>query len=117
MAESRLQALQVELAETRAELHRMRERASVGAPVVRKDLSLISLVPKWAGSETGIPLEVFISSIEGAARVGLWEDSDRLQVAILRLCDAAKQFCNGCLEVHAPGVTWQTFKYVFRHIS
>jgi hypothetical protein len=71
MAESRLQALQAELDETRAELQRMRERSSVGALVVHKDLSIISLVPKWSGSETGIPLEVFISSIEGASLVGL----------------------------------------------
>jgi hypothetical protein len=105
MAESRLQALQAELAEMRAELQRMRERTSVGAPVVHKDLSLISLVPKWSGSKTGIPLEEFISNIEGAARVGLWEDSDRLQVATLRLCDAAKQFYNGCLDLHASGAT------------
>ena len=115
MAESRLSALQTELAETKAELQRMRERASVGTPVVHKDLSLISLVPKWCGSDTGIPLEEFISSIEGAARVGLWEDTDQLQVAILRLSDTAKQFYNGCLELHAKDVTWQKFKEVFRH--
>lgn len=111
MAEARLQ---MELAETKAELQRLRDRVSVGAPAVHKDLSLISLVPKWSGSESGLPLEEFISSIEGAASVGLWEDSDRLQVAILRLSDAAKQFYNGSLELHSQGVTWQMFKDVFR---
>jgi hypothetical protein len=110
MAEVRLQ---MEFAERKAELQRLSERVSVGALAVHKDLSLISLVPKWLGLESGIPLEEFISSIEGAARVGFWEDSDRLQVTILRLTDAAKQFYNGCLEVHSQGVTWQTFKDVF----
>jgi len=92
MAEARLQ---MELAETKAELQRLRERVSIGAHAVHKDLSLISLVPKWSGSESGIPLEEFISSIEGAASLWLLEDSDRLQVAILRLSDAAKQLYNG----------------------
>ena len=68
MAEVRLQ---MELAEKKAELQRLRERVSVGAPAVHNDLSLISLVPKWSGSETGISLEEFVSSIEGAASVRL----------------------------------------------
>ena len=64
MAEARLQA---ELAETQAEIQRLRERFSIGTPTVRKDLSLISLVLKWSGSETAVPLEEFFSSIEGSA--------------------------------------------------
>jgi len=46
MAEARLQA---ELVETKAELQRLRDRVSIGTPTVHKDLSLISLVPKWPG--------------------------------------------------------------------
>jgi len=60
MAEARLQ---MELAETKAELQRLRERVSVGILAVHKDLSLISLVPKWWGSESEITMEEFISSI------------------------------------------------------
>jgi hypothetical protein len=54
MADARLKA---ELVETKAELQRLRERVSAGTPTVHKDLSLISLVPKWSGLENGIPLE------------------------------------------------------------
>ena len=97
MAQARLQ---MELTETKAELQSLWERVSVGAPAVHKDLSLILLVPKWSGWESGIPLEEFISSLEGAASVGLGEGSDRIQVAILRLSDAAKHFYNGSLELH-----------------
>ena len=64
MAEARLQA---ELAETKAEIQRLRERFSIGMPTVRKDMSLISLVPKSPGSETAVPLEEFFSSTEGSA--------------------------------------------------
>jgi len=63
----------------------------------------------------GIPLEEFLSSMENSSRMGLWQDSNKLEVANPRLSDVAKQFYNGCLELHAPGVTWQKFKEVFRH--
>jgi hypothetical protein len=45
MAEARLQA---ELAESQAEIQRLKERMFLGTPTVHKDLSLISLVPKWS---------------------------------------------------------------------
>jgi ribosomal protein L29 len=46
MAEDRLRA---ELAETKAELQRLRDRMSVGNLILHKDMSLIILVPKWDG--------------------------------------------------------------------
>jgi hypothetical protein len=39
--------LRAELVETKAELQRLKERISVGTPTTHKDLSLISLIPKW----------------------------------------------------------------------
>ena len=92
MAEAQLRA---ELADTKAELQHLKERISVGTPTVHEDLSLISLIPKWSGSETGIPLHEFLSSIESSGRMGLWQDADRLEIAILGLSDVAKQFYNG----------------------
>jgi hypothetical protein len=91
MARARLQA---ELADTNAELQRLRER-SVGTPTIHKHLSLVSLVPRWSGSETAIPLEEFLSSIEGSTQVGNWENFDKLRITILRLSDVVKQFYNG----------------------
>jgi len=70
MAEARINA---ELVENKAELQRLRDRVSIEIPTVHKDLSLISLVPKWSGSETAVCLEEFFSRIEGSARVGNWE--------------------------------------------
>jgi hypothetical protein len=60
MADARLQA---ELAEAKAEVQRLKDRMSVGTPTVHKDLSLITLVPKWTGSDAAVTLEEFISSI------------------------------------------------------
>jgi hypothetical protein len=48
--------IQAELSETKAEVQRLLERVSLGTPTVHKDLSLISLIPKLSGAETGIPL-------------------------------------------------------------
>ena len=112
MAEAQLRT---ELAETKAELQRLKEPISVGKPTIHKDLSLISLIPKWSESETGIPLKEFLSSIKSSGRMGLWQKADKLEIAILRLSDVAKEFYNGCLELHTPDVTWQKFKDVFKH--
>ena len=43
----------------------------------------------------GIPLEEFLSSMENSSRMGLWQDSNKLEVANPRLSDVAKQFYNG----------------------
>ena len=89
MAEAQLRA---ELAKTKAELQRLKERTSVGTPTIHKDPSLISLIPKWSGSETGNPLEEFLSSIESSVRMCLWQHADKLEIEILGLSDVAKQF-------------------------
>jgi hypothetical protein len=87
---------------------------SLGTPTVHKDLSLISLVPKWSGSEAAVSLEEFISSIESAAKIGRWQDIDNFKIAVLNLTDSAKLFYQGCAEFHAQDASWQTFKEMFR---
>jgi hypothetical protein len=52
-------SLQAQLAESKAEVARLRDRLSVGVPTVHKDLSLVSLVPRWTGTESASPLEEF----------------------------------------------------------
>ena len=92
------------------EIQRLRDRLSIAMPTVHKDLSLISLFPKWSGLESGVPLEEFFSSIEGSALIGRWEQSDMIRIAVLKLTGAAKLFYNGCPELHAEDVTWGSFK-------
>jgi hypothetical protein len=106
--------LQIELAEARREIQRLRERLSVGAPTVHKELSLVSLVPKFSDSESEVPLEEFISTIESSARMGNWNEADKIEVATLRLAGAAKIFYV-CSDLHEQGVTWQKFKDTFQN--
>ena len=103
-----------ELAESRLEITRLKERLASVMPTMHKDLSLISLVPKWSGSESSTPLEEFLASIESAARIGKWSENDCREIAVLRLQDPAKSFYNSNLELHAEGVTWEAFKFAFR---
>ena len=110
MAEARSRA---ELEESKAEIERLSDSLSTAVPTVRKDLSMISMIPKWSGSEAEVPLEEFFSCVEGAASIGRWEQEDQIKIATLRLTGAAKVFYNGCPELHAADVTWERFKDAF----
>jgi len=87
---------------------------SVGMPIFHKDLSLVTLVRKWSGSDSSITWEEFLSGIESVAKIGHWSDPNRWEIAVLKLMDSAKLFFQGCTELHAEAMTWQSFKYAFR---
>jgi hypothetical protein len=103
-----------DLQESRAETQRLRDRLSIGTPTIHKDLSLISLIPKWSGLESAISLEEFISNIEGAAELGRWQNSDCVRIAALKFTDLARSFYNTCQEFRVEDTTWQIFKDIFR---
>ena len=75
MAEACLQA---ELADAKADVQRLKDRVTVGNPTVHKDLSLITLVPRWTVTNAAVNLEEFISSVESSTRHGRWEESDKV---------------------------------------
>jgi hypothetical protein len=87
----------------------------VGAPVVHINLSLVTLVPKWSGSDSSVTLEEFLSSIESAVKIGHWSDPVKRETGVLKLTDSAKLSYQGCTELHAEGTTWQSFENAFRH--
>jgi len=60
-------------------------------------------------------LEEFLTSIESAAKIGHWSDPDKREIAVLKVRDSANLFYQGCIELHAEGTTWQSFKNAFRH--
>jgi len=110
MADARLQ----ELDESKLEIQRLRERMSLGALTVHKDLSLISLVPRWSGSESTNSLEEFISTLKTSARIGRWEEKGTMEIAALKLDGSAQVFYQGCTELQTRDASWKTFKEVFR---
>jgi len=66
--------LQAELAQTRLELRQLKEHMETGAVTVHKDLSLVSSISKWSGSDSTISLEeFFFSSIESSAEIANWK--------------------------------------------
>ena len=67
---------------SKLEIQGLRDRMSLGAPTVHKDLSLISLVPRWLGSESTNSLKEFILTLEASAQIGRWETKDTLQISI-----------------------------------
>ena len=105
--------LQQEPEESKSEIQRLRERMSLGT-TVHKDLSLISLIPRWSGSDSTNSLEEFISTLEASARIGRWEPKDTVEIAALKLERSARVFYQGCTELHTLDASWNTFKEVFR---
>jgi hypothetical protein len=93
-------SIHAQLAESKAEIARLIERLSIGAPTVHKDLSLVSLIPRWSGEESGTPLEEFIESIDSAAQLGRWTSSDCARVLVLKLTEPARLFYNICSILH-----------------
>jgi len=80
-------------------------------------MSLVSLIPKCAGNNKLIPLHEFFEAIEGSARVGNWSEADRIQIAVLKLMDAARAFYNASVELHEPNTTWAMSKPHFKGVS
>jgi len=83
-------------------------------PNVHNDLSLISVIPKWSGSDATVTLEEFLESIETSGQIGRWTENDQPEVAVLKLTGSAKLFYSCCNEIHEQGATWHMFKQMFR---
>ena len=78
-----------------------------------KDLSLVSLVPRWSGGETAPPIGEFFEIIESSAAIGNWSEADRKQICALKLTDAARAFYSATPELRDPAITWQDIKARF----
>ena len=78
-----------------------------------KDLSLVSLVPRWSGGETAPPIGEFFEIIESSAAIVNWSEADRKQICALKLTDAARAFYSATPELRHPAITWQDFKALF----
>ena len=70
-----------------------------------KDLSLVSLVPKWSGSDTALPIQEFFEIIEDTAKLGSWSEADQILVFALKLTDAARAYYSVTPELRDPAIT------------
>jgi hypothetical protein len=57
-----LERLQMEVRDPRAQLQAGASR--------NRDTSLVALIPKWTGTDKGVPLEEFLEAVEIAAKTG-----------------------------------------------
>jgi len=87
---------------------------SLGAPTVDKDLSLISLLPRWSGPDSTNSLEKLILTPEASVRIGRWEPKDTVEIAALNLEGSDRVFYQGCTEIHTRDASWNTFKEAFK---
>jgi hypothetical protein len=102
----------MQMARLQAEVQTLQAQLAA-RPTSTKDMSLVSVIPKWSGTEKAIPLGEFFEVIEGTAKIGNWSQIDKIQVAVLKLTDAARSFYNSASELHSSEVTWNQFKAAF----
>jgi hypothetical protein len=67
----------------------LRARLESGSAAT-KDLSLVTLTPKWAGTLKTTPLQQFFEVIETTAHVGHWTSEHMVRIATMKLTDTAK---------------------------
>jgi hypothetical protein len=98
-----------------AEVRNLRAQVSSSRPTTAKDLSLVSLIPKWSGTEKSVSVEEFFESVESSAKIGCWSDADKIQISVLKISEVAKAFYSSSPELHNADISWENFKAKFLH--
>jgi len=97
------------------EINNLRAQVNSGRPIMPKDLSLISLIPKWSGTENSVSVKEFFESVESVATTGNWSDFDKMKITVLKLTEVAKAFYSSNPELHSTSISWENFKAKFLH--
>jgi hypothetical protein len=61
-----------------------------GHPGVSKDLSLVSFISKWSGTEQSLTVTESLETVESTLRIENWGDADKMQTTVLKLTEVAK---------------------------
>jgi len=114
--------LQKEVEESKLEIQRLRQRMSLGAPTIHKELSLIALIPKWPCSEPTNHLEKFILTLEASVRIGRRETKNTVEIIALKLeaskvADPASSRFNLCPKFQRERIADQKFETRLRDRS
>jgi hypothetical protein len=99
-----------------AEVRNLRAQVSSSRPTTAKELSLVSLLPKWSGTEKSVSVEDFFESVESSSRIDCWSDSDKIQISILKISEFVEAFYSSIPELHNANITWENFKANIFHI-
>jgi hypothetical protein len=102
-----------QLSKLQLEVQNLQAQIQVRAPGI-KDMSVVSLVPKWSGADKGIPSNEFLEAVERAAWLGNLSDQDKVQVANLQHHENARVFFDGRIDLQCAESTWASFKTAFR---
>ena len=78
------EAVAQQMARLQLEVQNFQAQQQSRTPIT-KDLSLVALVPKWAGTDKAAPLHEFLATLESTARIGNWSQEDMIRIAILKL--------------------------------
>jgi hypothetical protein len=85
-----------QLAKLQPEVYSLQAQLQASAVAAKeaatKDPSLVSLVPKWAGTPKTATLIEFLEPVETAARIERWIGEDKVSIAALKLSDPARAF-------------------------
>jgi len=111
MAES----LQKLVEDLQAEINNLQAQVNASRPTTPKDLSLISLIPKWSGTENSVRVKEFFEPVESVAALGNWSETDKKQITVLKLTEVAKAFYSSNPELHDTSISWENFKTKFLH--
>jgi hypothetical protein len=107
--------LRQQIESLQAQLASLQTQVNSGRPTATQDLSLVSLIPRWAGTDKSMSVHEFFETVENTAKVGNWGPTDKIQIVVLKLMEVAKAFYNSNLELHANDITWENFKGKLLH--
>ena len=109
MAES----LEMLVENLQAAISNMRAQIRSRIPTAPKDLSLISLIHKWSGTEKSVTVKEFFESVESSAIIGNWSDFDRIRITVPKLTEVAKAFYSSNPELHSTSISLENCKAKF----
>jgi hypothetical protein len=109
------ESLQKLVESLKAEINNVRAQVSSGRPTAPKDFSLVSLIPKWSGTEKSVSVKEFFEFVESSAKIGQCSEFDKIQITILKITDVAKAFYSSNPELHNTDISWENFKAKVLH--
>jgi hypothetical protein len=101
------------IVEPRAEVQNSQDEAQIRR-IAPKYLALATVIPKWSGAETALPLIKFFDAKEGSTRIGNLTDADKIQVCALKPNETARVYYSAMTELKDPNITWAKFKDSFQ---